>query len=43
MLSSFVKQFYAGTAFIPKQILLEAEIDDRDIIEKWLSSKKVLR
>lgn len=40
MLSSFVKQFYAGTAFIPKQILLEAEIDDRDIIEKWLSSKK---
>lgn len=40
MLSSFVKQFYAGTAFIPKQILLEAEIDDREVIEKWLSGKK---
>ncbi len=40
IIGSFVKQFYAGTAFIPKEILLEVEVEDQTTIEKWLSAKK---
>ena len=40
IMGSFVKQFYSGTPFIPKEIMLEEEIDDRDIIEEWLSKKR---
>lgn len=40
ILSSFVKQFYAGTPFIPKEIMLQTEIEELEVIEKWLSGKK---
>ena len=40
ILSSFVKQFYAGTPFVPKELLLQEEIDEEDIISKWLSGKR---
>ena len=40
ILSSFVKQFYAGTPFVPKELLLQEEIDEEDIISKWLSEKR---
>lgn len=40
ILSSFVKQFYIGSAYIPKEILLEDEISDAAIIEKWLEGKR---
>jgi len=40
ILSSFMKQFYVGIAYVPKEILLEDEIDDRDIMAKWLESKR---
>lgn len=40
IMGSFVKQFYSGTPFIPKEIMLEEEIDDHDIIEEWLSKKR---
>lgn len=40
VLSSFVKQFYAGTPFIPGEILLETEIDDAEVIGEWLSSRR---
>jgi len=33
VLSSFLKQFYAGTPFIPSEIMLQSEIEDADIIE----------
>ena len=36
-LSSFLKQFYAGTPFIPSEIMLQTEIEDGEIIEDWLS------
>ena len=39
-LSSFLKQFYAGTPFIPKELLIQDEIEDSAIIEEWLSAKK---
>ena len=40
ILSSFVKQFYIGTAYIPKEILVEAEFDDMSAVSKWLSNKR---
>lgn len=40
ILLDFVKQFYAGTPFIPKELMLQEEIGDIEILEKWLSSKK---
>ena len=39
-LSSFLKQFYAGTPFIPSEIMLQCEIEDADIIEEWLSGRR---
>ena len=40
MLSSFLKQFYAGTPFIPREIMLQEEIEDRELLEQWLESRK---
>ena len=40
ILSSFVKQFYAGTPFVPKELMMQTEIDDAQIISDWLSSRK---
>ena len=39
-LSSFLKQFYAGTPFIPKEIMLQEEVEDMELIAKWLESRK---
>ncbi|MBE5877269.1 MAG: excinuclease ABC subunit UvrC [Lachnospiraceae bacterium] len=43
ILSSFVKQFYAGTPFIPREIMLQEEIEDMELVEKWLSGKRGAR
>jgi excinuclease ABC subunit C len=43
ILSSFVKQFYAGTPFIPREIVLQCEIEDMELVEKWLTEKKGAR
>ena len=40
VLSSFVKQFYAGTPFIPGEITLQTEIEDAEVIEEWLTSRR---
>ena len=40
VLSSFMKQFYAGTPFIPSEIMLQCEIDDQEIIEEWLTARR---
>src|SRR5699024_2406491 len=40
ILSSFVKQFYLGTAYVPKEIFIEEEVDDIDTISAWLSEKR---
>ena len=40
ILSSFLKQFYAGTPFIPRELLLQEEIEDSDVIEQWLSQRR---
>ena len=40
ILSSFVKQFYAGTPFIPKELLLQEELEEEEIISLWLAEKR---
>lgn len=40
VLSSFIKQFYIGTAYVPKEIILETEIEDIYTVSKWLESKR---
>lgn len=40
ILEDFVKQFYAGTPFIPRELMLQYEIGDRELVEKWLSERK---
>lgn len=40
ILQDFVKQFYAGTPFIPKELMLQYEIEDAALIERWLSERK---
>ena len=40
ILLDFVKQFYAGTPYIPKELMLQEEIADIEILEKWLSTRK---
>lgn len=40
ILSSFVKQFYMAQDYIPKEILIEDEVEDSFILEEWLSDKK---
>lgn len=40
IISSFVKQYYAGTPFVPKEVMLETEIEDQAVIEEWLSQKR---
>ncbi|MGN0401118.1 MAG: excinuclease ABC subunit UvrC [Acetatifactor sp.] len=39
-LQEFVKQFYAGTPFIPRELMLQFEIEDGELIEKWLTERK---
>ncbi len=40
ILGSFIKQYYAGTPFVPRELMLETEVEDQEIIEKWLSEKR---
>lgn len=37
---SFIKQFYAGTPFIPKELMIQEEIEEQGILEEWLSAKR---
>ena len=40
ILEHFVKQFYAGTPYIPAELMLQYEIADRELIEKWLTQRR---
>ncbi len=40
ILLDFVKQFYAGTPFIPRELMLQEEIEDMPVLEQWLSARK---
>lgn len=40
VMSSFVKQFYAGTPYVPKEIFLGTEVEEGELLEEWLSTKR---
>ncbi len=40
ILDGFVKQYYAGTPFIPREVWLQYPIEEEEIICQWLSQKK---
>ncbi len=40
ILTTFIKQFYAGTPMIPKEIMLPQEIEDPEIVGEWLSARR---
>lgn len=40
IMTSFIKQYYAGTPFIPKELILQEAIEDEDIVTEWLSKKR---
>ena len=40
ILTSFVKQFYAGTPYIPREIVLQSEIEEEEVISEWLAKRK---
>jgi excinuclease ABC subunit C len=40
IIQDFIKQFYSGTPFIPKEIMLSDDISETEIVEEWLSVKK---
>ena len=42
-MTAFVKQYYAGTPYVPKELLLESEVEERELLEHWLSQKKEQR
>lgn len=43
ILQEFIKQFYAGTPFIPRELMLQYEIEDAELIEKWLTERRGAR
>lgn len=40
VLLNFVKQFYAGTPFIPRELILQEEIEEISVLEEWLTKKR---
>ncbi len=40
IMTAFVKQFYSGTPFIPKELILQNNLTEAHIIETWLSDKR---
>ncbi len=40
ILNAFMKQYYAGTPYLPHEILLEEDIAEREVIESWLSKRQ---
>lgn len=40
ILSSFIKQFYAGTPYIPAELMLQEEVPDAGLLEEWLTQKR---
>ena len=40
LLSVFIKQYYSGSPFIPRELLLQEEVKDQELIEQWLSGKR---
>lgn len=40
VVSSFITQYYSGAPFIPRELMLETDIPDRQLIERWLTERR---
>ena len=40
ILVNFIKQFYSGTPFIPREIILQEVIDEVEVLREWLGKKR---
>ena len=40
ILTCFVKQFYSGTPFVPRELWVQEKLEDEDTISQWLTAKK---
>lgn len=40
ILTTFLKQFYAGTPYIPKELILQSQVEEPEVIAEWLSKRK---
>ena len=40
ILDSFIKQFYAGTPYLPKELMVQEELEDQEVLEEWLSRRR---
>lgn len=40
ILSSFLKQFYSGTPYIPRELMIQEAVEDKEVIEQWLTARK---
>ena len=40
ILDSFIKQYYAGTPYIPEKRMLQEDVEDRELLEPWLTTKR---
>ncbi len=40
IIQNFIEQFYGGTPFIPKELMLQEEIEGGELIEQWLTDKR---
>lgn len=40
ILTSFVKQFYSGTPFVPRELWVQTELEDMEVISRWLEAKR---
>lgn len=40
LLNTFIKQFYAGTPFIPAEVMVQEEVEEQELLEQWLSKRR---
>ncbi|MDF2951115.1 MAG: excinuclease subunit [Anaerocolumna sp.] len=40
IITSFIKQFYAGTPFVPRELIIGEGVEEKEILEEWLTSKR---
>ena len=40
IITTFMKQFYSGTPFIPREVILPQEIEERDVLENWMTERR---
>lgn len=40
LVTSFIKQFYAGTPYVPRELYVSDNVEEQEILEEWLGAKR---